>query len=254
MIDHTRDVPPHQHGGTDAPECTTCRPAPAPGPPEGPDREALEAVLIAHQRYDNGGGCICGWSVLGASHAAHQADAVLALLPTPPAPGCPSGRCEHRADAHTTHPAGLCLIRGCPCPTPPAPGGPLGSIVDEFRHGYRCEDHPDTDWPHDGCGGAGIPAPAPGDGEGLRAEVERLRKRGDLWKQMAQDMERSRDAALAARDTDQGAREALAEVERLVAKPWALRDQRGQTVMAVPIHDLRAALARATPEAEEEKP
>jgi hypothetical protein len=27
MTDHTRDVPPHQHGGTDAPECTTCRPA-----------------------------------------------------------------------------------------------------------------------------------------------------------------------------------------------------------------------------------
>lgn len=24
--DHSRDVPPHTHGGTDAPECTTCRP------------------------------------------------------------------------------------------------------------------------------------------------------------------------------------------------------------------------------------
>jgi hypothetical protein len=24
MVDHTRDIPPHQHGGTDAPECTTC--------------------------------------------------------------------------------------------------------------------------------------------------------------------------------------------------------------------------------------
>ena len=24
--DHTNDVPPHQHGGTDAPECTTCKP------------------------------------------------------------------------------------------------------------------------------------------------------------------------------------------------------------------------------------
>jgi hypothetical protein len=24
MVDHTHDVPPHQHGGTDAPECTTC--------------------------------------------------------------------------------------------------------------------------------------------------------------------------------------------------------------------------------------
>lgn len=26
MTDHTRDVPPHQHGGTDAAECTTCTP------------------------------------------------------------------------------------------------------------------------------------------------------------------------------------------------------------------------------------
>lgn len=25
-IDHSKDVPPHTHGGTDAPECTTCRP------------------------------------------------------------------------------------------------------------------------------------------------------------------------------------------------------------------------------------
>ena len=27
-VDHTRDVPPHTHGGTDAAECTTCAPAP----------------------------------------------------------------------------------------------------------------------------------------------------------------------------------------------------------------------------------
>lgn len=25
MVDHSKDVPPHTHGGTDAPECTTCR-------------------------------------------------------------------------------------------------------------------------------------------------------------------------------------------------------------------------------------
>jgi hypothetical protein len=31
------------------------------------------ALLIAHQRQDVGG-CLCGWSVLGKSHAAHQAD------------------------------------------------------------------------------------------------------------------------------------------------------------------------------------
>jgi hypothetical protein len=26
QVDHTADVPPHEHGGTDAPECTGCRP------------------------------------------------------------------------------------------------------------------------------------------------------------------------------------------------------------------------------------
>ena len=30
-----------------------------------------EAVLVAHQRYDIWG-CLCGWSELGKSHAAHQ--------------------------------------------------------------------------------------------------------------------------------------------------------------------------------------
>ena len=28
MTDHSKDVPPHTHGGTDAPECTTCLPTP----------------------------------------------------------------------------------------------------------------------------------------------------------------------------------------------------------------------------------
>lgn len=32
LVDHTADVPPHQHGGTDAPECVTCRPAARPTP------------------------------------------------------------------------------------------------------------------------------------------------------------------------------------------------------------------------------
>jgi len=30
-----------------------------------------EAILIAHQRYDSGS-CLCGWSELGKSYAAHQ--------------------------------------------------------------------------------------------------------------------------------------------------------------------------------------
>jgi sRNA-binding protein len=38
------------------------------------DRDVLVTVLIHHQRMDIGG-CLCGWSVLGASHAEHIADA-----------------------------------------------------------------------------------------------------------------------------------------------------------------------------------
>ena len=37
---------------------------------EGPRK--AEAILIAHQRRDIGS-CLCGWSELGKSHAAHQA-------------------------------------------------------------------------------------------------------------------------------------------------------------------------------------
>lgn len=40
-------------------------------------RDALEAVLVAHQRRDSGS-CLCGWSDLGLSHPGHQADAILA--------------------------------------------------------------------------------------------------------------------------------------------------------------------------------
>lgn len=38
---------------------------------EGPQR--AEAVLVAHQRRDNGGPCLCGWNELGKSHPGHQA-------------------------------------------------------------------------------------------------------------------------------------------------------------------------------------
>jgi hypothetical protein len=37
------------------------------------DRPMLVAVLINHQR-SNISGCLCGWGVLGASHAEHIAD------------------------------------------------------------------------------------------------------------------------------------------------------------------------------------
>lgn len=34
-------------------------------------RVTAEAILVAHQRRDFGS-CLCGWSELGKSHAAHQ--------------------------------------------------------------------------------------------------------------------------------------------------------------------------------------
>jgi hypothetical protein len=37
------------------------------------DRRVLVEVLVYHQRMD-AGGCACGWSVLGHSHAEHVAD------------------------------------------------------------------------------------------------------------------------------------------------------------------------------------
>lgn len=37
------------------------------------DKDA-EAVLAAHQRH--GGGCLCGWAVLGKSHPRHQVAAL----------------------------------------------------------------------------------------------------------------------------------------------------------------------------------
>jgi hypothetical protein len=301
-----------------------------PRPPEGPDRDALRQRI-----YDAVGGVLYGpgQAQSDTDFLDQCADAVLALLPTPPAPGCPSGRCEHRADAHTTHPAGLCLIRGCPCPTPPAPGGTSEpppdtswtktarvreSGIDGPIHRFLTGRHHDKPTPPapgdqpcaecgveenrhgtvDGCSGF-RPLPAPGDGEGLRAEREHFVRAAAVnvgQDIMAADVRFLFDrldearAALAARDTDTADRalaaelakahariaslewllrhagpipephntawtplsppapgdgEGLrAEVERLIEKPWALRDQRGQTVMAVPVRDLAMALHR----------
>ncbi len=39
-------------------------------------RQRLVAVLVAHQRQTSAA-CLCGWSVLGASHPEHVADVIL---------------------------------------------------------------------------------------------------------------------------------------------------------------------------------
>jgi hypothetical protein len=67
-------------------------------------------------------------------------------------------------------------------------------------------------------------------------------------------MERSRDAALAARDTDQGAGDALAQVERLCDQAEAAVGSPINSGGAwVAVTNVRAALARATPKAREGK-
>jgi hypothetical protein len=211
-----------------------------PRPAEGPDREALLRALDEVE---------CPHVSLSWSCRACAADAVLALLPTPPAPGDdqPCAECGVEEFRHGT-------VDGCsgfrPLPTPQTATTGQGASSEASRGAAAA---PASAAP------SSLPTPpAPGDGEELRAEREHFVRAAAVnvgQDIMAADVRFLFDrldearAALAARDTDQGAGEALAEVERLVAKPWALRDQRGQTVMAVPIHDLRAALARATPEA-----
>ena len=53
---------------------------------DGTYRRLAEALLVAHQRRDSGS-CLCGWSELGKSHAAHVAvvlDVAGALKDRPP--------------------------------------------------------------------------------------------------------------------------------------------------------------------------
>ena len=40
---------------------------------DGASRNLAEAILVMHQRKEDGGGCHCGWNVLGASWATHVA-------------------------------------------------------------------------------------------------------------------------------------------------------------------------------------
>jgi hypothetical protein len=157
-------------------------------PTEGPDREALRQQIVAQAHY-----------VLTSPVSPYRrpeeriADAVLALLPTPPAPGGEETREDYwkrrfheEADAHDRTATDLIAARRGLS----APGG---------GEGLRATD--------------------------LRAEVDVLaRVLMAAWEKAEgkpvnpsyvatfADMAR---AALAARDTDQGARDALAEVERL---------------------------------------
>jgi hypothetical protein len=143
-------------------------------PPEGPDRDALVAAMIdAAERRDDE----------TTPFYEALADAVLALLPTPPAPAEGPDREALRdflrlsmSEANVQH--ALALL-----PTPPAPGGGEGLRADPVE--TLC-----AEWEHLAASG-----------------------RAPSWSVPASLLR----AALAARDTDQGARDALAEVRVLSA-------------------------------------
>jgi hypothetical protein len=150
-------------------------------PPEGPDREALAEYLASMDRA--GGGIYTADFRDGFRHA-------LAMLAAQESGGEREPVREAAREALARQAALL--------PTPPAPGGEPERCA---RHGMvdcACER-------------------APGDGEGLRAEVERLR---DKWDAMTvvglirHEVVVALDAALAARDTDQGAGALGALVDR----------------------------------------
>jgi hypothetical protein len=67
-VQHARRRPDRQPLGT-----TSTEPAGLEAVVMRYSRVTLVDVLIYHQRHDIGG-CACGWSVLGASHAEHVAD------------------------------------------------------------------------------------------------------------------------------------------------------------------------------------
>jgi hypothetical protein len=155
-------------------------------------------------------------------------------------------------------------------PTPPAPGDERQRAYDEGRWCGECRYGVVEDPPC--C------TPAPGGGEGLRAEVERLRTYHVRVPEMNGTFLRRDDvlAALAARDTDQGAGDALAEAAKhmlrtVEGRAWRMTPYDSDTETrcsslvgpdepcgeCIPCWTynvtkaaaaLRAALARATPE------
>jgi hypothetical protein len=274
---------------------------------QGPDREALaRRILIAltnvpdecaHERH----------GIPGCVHC--DVDAVLALLPTPSAPGdepvfarMPTSvrryvmRPMTEAEEATEDASG-------PWEYPPAPGdvteadyrGAEDPFADPPAPGDPNDPDPEpyTGWQllHDGYGNLAAVPPAPGGGEGLRAAAEKrlLHGHNDTC-DMAMDKAAGPSfqgyactcghddltAALAARDTDQGAGDALAEAAKhmlrtVEGRAWRMTPYDSDTETrcsslvgpdepcgeCIPCWTynvtkaaaaLRAALARATPE------
>jgi hypothetical protein len=166
-----------------------------PAPAEGPDREALRRHRAASYAIREVYRVVTANSGMTADRADafadEAADAVLALLPTPPASGDEPERCARHG------------MVDCACVKVPAPGGDPLSVAD-WNNALPGDDDSD-------------PEPAPISGEGLRGEVAAA-----VWTQnrvLAAEVDRLR-AALAARDTDQGARDAQLRANLAATDDW----------------------------------
>jgi hypothetical protein len=194
---------------------------------EGPDREALRDLIrdeLAH--WPIGSGYYS--TTVGTDEARDMADAVLALLPTPPAPGL---ICRHGKTGEFGH-----FCDEWHLPTRPAPGDREGdplAVDDDTLPCDECgadvtqdcrDDCPTLNPPEVVAARAVIDSLA-GDAEGLRAEGPpgnaTWRQQAEFWKQSAAEWRAKYRAALAARDTDQGARDALRALsEAATPGPW----------------------------------
>jgi hypothetical protein len=254
-------------------------------PTEGPDREALRQQIVAQAHY-----------VLTSPVSPYRrpeeriADAVLALLPTPPAPGGEETREDYwkrrfheEADAHDRTATDLIAARRGLS----APGGGEGLRATDLRAEVdvlarvlmaaweKAEGKPvNPSYVATFADMARAALAARDTDQGARdalAEVERLRddmaSTPSIITVSREHVVRRLTAALAARDTDQGARDALAQVRARLAELRRLHDewmgQNDYVANSAQHHflmaakrlakddDLLAALARATPEADQ---
>jgi hypothetical protein len=238
-------------------------------PAEAPDREALGDLLAHHafSRVNDDGWtvCLCGHVAEGddddGSHARHQADAVLALLPTPPAPGDREGLRAEVEDAviegfaegtsddfdcvHNLAPISRRVLAALAARDTPGEGlrADLAYIAGKARSWARS-----------------VGATS----EATRIDTIEVHLRAALAARDTDTADRALAAELAkaheriaslewllshsrvARDTDQGARAALAEVERLCDEALARHYGVRYGAPVVGVDAIRAVLARDT--------
>ena len=232
-VDHSHDVPPHQHGGTDAPECTTCSPA--------------GAIWLAHEEgYDKAHAEFCRDEDGACLHPSHDTPA--ADQSEGPANRKrldeSSARVESGPRACDGTPQG-CIVKPCNSPVPC--GGCcwcLGGCDVDPAPAAEPADHPE--FPEDGeacaCGMHAVAEPA-GDEREL-AKLWLFAETKGEFVSMAREI-------LARRDEKRD-REAVGRL-RALADEWdsfADRDNTGDAVRRAHkrcASDLRAALAEIEP-------